>query len=55
MYGLSFRNGYEPLFTREVFENVAIFPKKPPTHTINDEEDEIIRGKFYQKELIKIF
>ena len=40
--------------TREVFEIVAIATKKPPTYTIKDEQDEIIQGKFYQKELIKV-
>ena len=40
--------------TREVFENVAIATRKPPTYTIKDEQDEIIQGKFYQKELIKV-
>ena len=52
-YDLSFRKGYKPHFTKEVFEIVAIFSKKPPTHTIKDEQDETVRGKFYQKELIK--
>ena len=37
-----------------VFEIVAFSSKKPPTYTIKDEQDEIIRGKFYQKELIKV-
>ena len=50
-----FRKGYKPQFTKEVFEIVAISSKKPPTHTIKDEQDETIRGKFYQKELIKVF
>ncbi len=36
------------------FEIVSISSKKPPTYTIKDEQDEIIRGKFYQKELIKV-
>ena len=53
-YDLPFRKGYEPQFTQEVFEIVAISPKKPPTYTIRDEQDEIIRGKFYQKEFIKV-
>ena len=46
---LFFRKGYKPHFTREVFENVAIATRKPPTCTIKDEQDEIIQGKFYQK------
>ena len=51
---LPFRKGYKPQFTSEVFQIVAIASKKPPTYTIKDEQDEIIRGKFYQKELIKV-
>ena len=53
-YDLLFREGYKPQFTREVFEIVAIATRKPPTYTIKDEQDEIIRGKFYQKDLIKV-
>ena len=53
-YDLLFRKGYKPQFTREVFEFVAIATKKPPTYTIKDEQGEIIQGKFYQKELIKV-
>ena len=53
-YDLTFRIGYKPQFTREVFEIVGITTRKPPTYTIKDEQDEIIQGKFYQKELIKV-
>ena len=53
-YDLPFRKGYKPQFTGEVFEIVAIATRKSPTHTIKDEQDEIIQGKFYQKELIKV-
>ena len=53
-YDLPFRKGSKPQFTKEVFEVIAISSKKPPTYTIKDEQDEIIRGKFYQKELIKV-
>ena len=53
-YDLPFRKGYKPQFTREVFEIVGIATRKPPTYTIKDEQDEIIQGKFYQKELIKV-
>ena len=42
-YDLPFRKGYEPQFTREVFEKfVAISTKKPPAYTIKDEQSEII-------------
>ena len=53
-YDLPFRKGYKPQFTRWVFENVAFATRKPPAYTINDEQDEFIQGKFYQKELIKV-
>ena len=49
---LTIINGYKPQFTQEVFEVVAIALRKPPTYTIKDEQDENIRRKFYQKELI---
>ena len=48
------RKGYNPQFTQECFEIVAIASKKPPTCTIKDEQDEIIRGNFCQKELMKV-
>ena len=53
-YVLPFRKGYKPQFTKDVSEIVAISSIKPPTYTIKDEQDETIRGKFYQKELIKV-
>ena len=53
-YDLPFHKGYKPQFTREVFEIVAISTRKPPTYTIKDEQGEVIQGKFYEKELIKV-
>ena len=53
-YDLPFRTGYKPQLTKNVFGIVAISSKKPPIYTIKDEQDEIIRGKFHQKELIKV-
>ena len=53
-HDLPFRKGYKPQFTKKVFKIVAISSEKPPTYTIKDEQDEVIRGKFYQKELIKV-
>ena len=53
-YDLPFRKGYKPEFTEELFETVAISSRKPPTYTIKEEQDEIIRGKFHQKELVKV-
>ena len=53
-YDLPFRKDYKPQFTREVFENVAIATRQPPTYTIKNEQGEVIQGKFNQKELIKV-
>ena len=53
-YDLLFRKGYTPQFTREFFEIVAIATRKPPTYTIKDDQGEVLQGKFYQKELIKV-
>ena len=53
-YDLPFRKGCKPQFTQEFFEIVALSSRKPPTYTRKDEQDEIIRGKFYQKELVKV-
>ena len=51
---LPFRKGYKPQFTDEVFQIVAIASRKPPTYTIMDEQNLIIRGKFYEKELMLV-
>ena len=53
-YDLPFRKCYQPQFKKEVFEIVAFSSRKPPKYTVKDEQDEIIRGKFYQKELVKV-
>ena len=53
-YELPFRKSYKSQFSREVFENVATATRKTPTYTTKDEEDEVIQGKFYPKELIKV-
>ena len=53
-YDLPFKKCYKPQFTKDVFKIVAVSSKKPPTYTLKDEQDEIICGKFYQKELIKV-
>ena len=51
---LPFRKGYKPQFTDEVFQIVAIASRKPPTYTIMVEQNLIIRGKFYEKELMLV-
>ena len=53
-YDSPFRRGYKPQFTPEIFEIVAMATKKPPTYTIKDEQEEVIRGKFSEMELIRV-
>ena len=53
-YDLPYSKSYKPQFTSKVFEIVAIATGKPPTYTFTDEQGEIIQGKIYQKELIKV-
>ena len=53
-YDVPFRKGYTPQYTQEMFEIVAFATKKPPTYTIKDEQEEVIGGKFYEKELIRV-
>ena len=50
VYDLPFSKGYRPQFTQEVFEIVSISSRKPPTYTIKDEQDEIIRGVKFIRE-----
>ena len=51
---LPFRKGHKPQFTEEIFEIVALAGRKPPTYTIKDNQNLVIRGKFYEKEMIKV-
>ena len=51
---LPFRKGYKPQFTEEIFEIVALASRKPPTYTIKDNQNLVIRGKFYEKEMIRV-
>ena len=53
-FDLPFTKGFNPHFTKEVFDNNAISSRKPPTYTKEDEQAEIIRSKIYQNELIKV-
>ena len=51
---LPFRKGYKPQFTNEFFKNVALATRKLPIYNIQDEQGEVIKGKFYEKELIRV-
>ena len=39
---------------QKTFNFFAVATKKQPTYTVKDEQDEIIRGTFYQKELNEV-
>ena len=45
---------YKLQFTNEIFKIVALATRKPPTDNIQDEQSEVIKGKFYEKELIRV-
>ena len=53
-FDLPFRKGYKPQFTEEIFEIVALASRKPPTNTIKDNQKLLLRGKFYEKEMIRV-
>ena len=52
--GLPFRKGCKPEFTEEVFQIVAIASKKTSNVHLRNEQRLIIRGEFYEKELIRV-
>ena len=52
---LPFRKGNKPQFREETFEIVALASRKPPAYnTIKDNQNLVIRGKFYEKEMIRV-
>ena len=51
---LPFRKGYKQTFTNEVFEIYDIPTTNPPTYSLIDSNQDPIRGKFYQLELVKV-
>ena len=51
---LPFRKGYKPQFTNENLKIVSLAARKPPTYNIQDEQGEGIKGKLYEKELIRV-
>lgn len=49
---IPFRKGYKPQFTNEIFQIAQIATTKPPTYILRDKDNETIKGKFYEQELI---
>ena len=48
------RKNYKQSFTDEVFELFDIPTRNPPTYNLIDADRELIEGKFYELELIKV-
>ena len=49
-----FQKGYDPNWSREVFEIHEKLPRIPPVYKIKDLEDEEVLGVFYEQELQKV-
>ena len=50
-----FEKSYTPNWTREIFSIHKILPRVPPVYIIKDEQNEIIKGVFYEQQLQKIY
>ena len=48
-----FSRGYHPSWTGEVFKVHEVKDTKPVTYILKDENDELIKGGFYEPELLK--
>ena len=47
----TFRKGYTPGWTEELFEIVNVFKTDPPVYQLKDMADELVAGRFYEHEL----
>jgi hypothetical protein len=52
-YKSIFKKGYEQNYTTEIFYINEVFDTIPPTYGLRDYDNEIIKGTFYQQELVK--
>jgi hypothetical protein len=50
----TFRKGYLPSWTEEIFKIVERVPTDPPTYKISDYDGEVVEGKFYEPELQRV-
>ena len=48
-----FSKGYTTNWNRELFKIHSINKTNPVTYTLNDENGEIIQGKYYEQELLR--
>ena len=49
-----FEKGYTPNWTTEIFTIVRVAPTNPVTYHIKDYQGQIVRGGFYEQELLKV-
>src|SRR5271163_1670450 len=47
----TFKKGYEPAWTEEIFTIAKLYSSDPPTYILKDFLGEIIKGKFYEAEI----
>lgn len=52
-YKKTFEKGYQPNFTNEQFTVSSILPTTPITYRLKDSRNQIIKGAFYEYEMIK--
>ena len=50
----TFKKGYLPNWSRELFSVVSVRSTQPPTYTLEDQNGENVRGTFYEAELQRI-
>lgn len=48
-----FEKGYKPNWSTELFSIIKVHPTKPITYTLKDVNEQMIKGKFYDCELMK--
>lgn len=49
-----FEKGYKPMWSTEKFSVVRVLQREPVVYVIKDENDNIIKGNFYESELQKV-
>ena len=50
----TFKKGYLPSWTQEIFTVTKIIPRLPPVYRLQDYADDEIEGVFYEEELQKV-
>ena len=49
-----FDHGYQEHWTEELFRVIQSLPSHPPRYKVQDLTDEVIKGSFYEEELLKV-